>query len=145
MLNWIAYLPGREPQVRAEEPPLKLVYYAITDGCNLRCPYCYASSEKPLPGELSTAESLDLVDQAAEMGATTMIFTGGEPMLRKDLFQIVEHALSRGLAANIPAERVAHRPQRHERIEVLGGDLEPTSSPLAERLADLEQIMARAS
>ena len=67
------------------------------------------------------------------MSTPTMIFTGGEPMLRKDLFQIVEHALSRGLAANIPVERVAHRPQRHERIEVLGCNLEPTAPPLAER------------
>src|SRR5262249_52958196 len=45
---------------------------------------------------------------------------------------------------SVAAERVAHRPQRHEWIEVLGGDLEPTSSPLAEGLADLEQVMARA-
>jgi radical SAM protein with 4Fe4S-binding SPASM domain len=122
VLNWIAYLPGREPQVRAEEPPLKLVYYAITDGCNLRCPYCYASSEKPLPGELSTAQSLDLVDQAAEMGATTIIFTGGEPMLRKDLFQIVEHARSRGLAANIITNAtMIRKPETAERMASLFG------------------------
>jgi hypothetical protein len=52
-----------------------------------------------------------------------------------------DHALVR---ESVTAERVAHRPQRHERIEVLGGDLEPTSSPLAEGLADLEQIVTRA-
>ncbi|AUG81139.1 radical SAM protein [Kitasatospora sp. MMS16-BH015] len=101
VLNWLVYLPGRRPVVRAPEPALSMVYYAITDGCNLRCPYCYASSEKPLPGELTTAESLDLVDQAAEMGARTMVFTGGEPMLRKDLFAVARHARERGLAANI--------------------------------------------
>src|SRR5215831_11577767 len=44
----------------------------------------------------------------------------------------------------VPAERDTHRPQRHERIEVLRGDLEPAGAPLAERLADLEQIVARA-
>ena len=42
----------------------------------------------------------------------------------------------------VSAERVAHRPQRDEWIEVLGGDLEPTGTPLAERLADLEQVVA---
>ena len=52
-----------------------------------------------------------------------------------------DHALVR---ESVTTERVAHRPQRHEWIEVLGGDLEPTSSPLAEGLADLEQIVARA-
>ena len=52
-----------------------------------------------------------------------------------------DHAL---VGESVPAERVAHRPQRHERIEVLRGDLEPPSSPLAEGLADPEQIVARA-
>jgi radical SAM protein with 4Fe4S-binding SPASM domain len=78
-----------------------MVYYAITDGCNLRCPYCYASSEKPLPGELTTAQSLDLVDQAADMGAEVMVFTGGEPMQRRDLFDIAARATERGMRANI--------------------------------------------
>src|SRR5262245_56154402 len=40
-------------------------------------------------------------------------------------------------------ERVAHRPQGDERVEVLGGDLEPTRAPLAERLADREEVLAR--
>ena len=52
-----------------------------------------------------------------------------------------DYTLARKL---VPSQRVAHRPQRHEWIEVLGGDLEPPSSPLAEGLADLEQVMARA-
>ncbi|WP_405486868.1 StsB family radical SAM/SPASM domain sactipeptide maturase [Streptomyces sp. NBC_00096] len=101
ILNWIVYFNGNRPQVRLGEPPLRIAYYAITDGCNLRCPYCYASSEKCLPGELSTAESLDLVSQIAEFGSETIVFTGGEPMLRKDLFQIVEHANRGGLKSNI--------------------------------------------
>ncbi|MFZ3474029.1 StsB family radical SAM/SPASM domain sactipeptide maturase [Streptomyces sp. 4.24] len=101
ILNWIVYFNGNRPQVKLGEPPLGTAYYAITDGCNLRCPYCYASSEKCLPGELDTAESLDLVSQIAAFGAKTLIFTGGEPMLRKDLFQIVEHAKNSGLKVNI--------------------------------------------
>src|SRR5690606_32441005 len=43
----------------------------------------------------------------------------------------------------VSAERVAHRPQGHEGVEVLGGDLEPTRTPLAERLADPEGFVAR--
>lgn len=101
LLSWVVYYNGRRPEVKIGEPPLRQVYYAITDGCNLRCPYCYASSEKCLPGELTTEESLDLVDQSAELGTTTITFTGGEPMLRKDLFQIAEHANGRGLESNI--------------------------------------------
>jgi radical SAM protein with 4Fe4S-binding SPASM domain len=101
ILNWVVYYNGNKPVVRHAEPPLSVAYYAITEGCNLRCPYCYASSEKCLPGELATSESLDLVDQVSAMGANKIIFTGGEPMLRKDLFQIVEHARQRGLSTGI--------------------------------------------
>jgi radical SAM protein with 4Fe4S-binding SPASM domain len=83
------------------EAPLGIAYYAITDGCNLRCPYCYASSEKCLPGELTTAQSKSLVSQIAAFGTKTIVFTGGEPMLRKDLFEIVQHAVDSGLKCNI--------------------------------------------
>src|SRR5262245_28427514 len=43
----------------------------------------------------------------------------------------------------VSTERMAHRPQRHEGVEVLGGDLEPARTPLTERLAYLEEIVAR--
>ncbi|GAA2479675.1 StsB family radical SAM/SPASM domain sactipeptide maturase [Winogradskya humida] len=101
ILSWIVYYNGHRPTITANESPLNMAYYAITDGCNLRCPYCYASSEKCLPNELTTAESLDLVTQIAEFGAKTIVFTGGEPMLRKDLFEIVAHARAQGLLANV--------------------------------------------
>jgi radical SAM protein with 4Fe4S-binding SPASM domain len=101
VLNWIVYVDGKRPKLDIFESRLNFVYYAITDGCNLRCPYCYASSLKRLPGELSTTESLNLVSQVAKMGAQQIVFTGGEPTLRKDLFKIVEHAISLGLTANI--------------------------------------------
>ena len=101
ILSWVVYFNGHRPTVTVSEPPLSIAYYAITDGCNLRCPYCYASSEKCLPGELSHAESLDLVSQIAAMGTRTLVFTGGEPMLRKDLFDVVEHARNSGLLPRI--------------------------------------------
>jgi hypothetical protein len=43
----------------------------------------------------------------------------------------------------VSAERVAHRPEGHKGVEVLGGDLEPARTPLAERLADREEVAAR--
>jgi radical SAM protein with 4Fe4S-binding SPASM domain len=101
ILNWVVYFNGNKPAIKISEPPLKVVYYAITDGCNLRCPYCYASSEKCLPGELNTEESLSFVSQVADFGAAEIVFTGGEPMLRKDLFQIAEHASRSGLEPSI--------------------------------------------
>src|SRR5262245_5094740 len=54
-----------------------------------------------------------------------------------------DHDASVGQA--VPSQRVAHRPQGHERVEVLGGDLEPSGSPLAERLADPVELVPRRS
>lgn len=101
ILSYVVYFNGNKPAIKIGEPPLYYAYYAITDGCNLRCPYCYASSEKCLPGELNTAESMDLVSQVADLGGKVIVFTGGEPMLRKDLFRIVEHANESGLRSHI--------------------------------------------
>lgn len=101
VLNWIVYHNGKPPKIKIIEPRLTQVYYAITDGCNLRCPYCYASSEKRLAGELNTSESLKLVSQIADFGVDLIVFTGGEPLLRKDLFQIVQHANQSGLKSNM--------------------------------------------
>jgi len=101
VMGWVVYLPGKRPELRQADAPLKMVYYAITEGCNLRCPYCYASSEKPLPGELNTAESLDMVEQAAGLGAQLVVFTGGEPMMRRDLFDVAGRVVDLGMQANI--------------------------------------------
>jgi radical SAM protein with 4Fe4S-binding SPASM domain len=101
ILHWLVYLPGRRPEIQPPQASLRMVYYAITDGCNLRCPYCYASSARKLPGELITAESLNLVEQAAALGAETLILTGGEPLLRRDLFEVAEHARKHGMRVNI--------------------------------------------
>lgn len=101
VLNWLIHLPGKTPSIRQPDPPLAALYYAITEGCNLRCPYCYASSEKCLPGELTTQEALDLMAQAAAMNTRVVIFTGGEPMLRKDLFEVAGAARAHGMRAHI--------------------------------------------
>jgi radical SAM protein with 4Fe4S-binding SPASM domain len=101
VLNFLLYTPGWKPSEIKAKTRLNTVYYAITDGCNLRCPYCYDASERRLPGELTHEESLRLIDQIAEAGARTVVFTGGEPMMRKDLFDVARHARSIGLEANI--------------------------------------------
>lgn len=101
VLNFLVYMPGWQPGDITPRIKLKVVYYAITDGCNLRCPYCYDSSERKLPGQLNTAESMSLMEQIAEAGAATVVFTGGEPMMRRDLFDVARHARKQGLNVNI--------------------------------------------
>lgn len=83
-------------------PDLKLVAWEITRSCNLFCAHCRASAT---PGgytdELSTEECYHLIDQILEVDHPIIIFTGGEPLVRKDFLQIAKYAVSRGLRAVI--------------------------------------------
>jgi len=96
---------GRRPpahllQFDAEKKPV--VVWNATRRCNLRCVHCYSRSEdRAYGGELSTAEARRLIDDLADFGAPVLLFSGGEPLLRHDLFELVEYAVGRGLRAVI--------------------------------------------
>jgi heme b synthase len=76
---------------------LKLVAWEITRSCNLACAHCRASANSgAYPGELTTAECFALVDQIAEVGKPILILTGGEPLLRSDLFEVGRYASEKG-------------------------------------------------
>jgi radical SAM protein len=77
-----------------------LVFWEVTRACLLACKHCRASAtEGALPGELSTAEGLDLIDQVAAFGRPypILVLTGGDCLLRPDLFDLVEHATALGV------------------------------------------------
>lgn len=77
-----------------------LVFWETTRACLLSCVHCRASAIKePLPGEVTTEEGFRLIDQVASFGrpSPTIIFTGGDPMLRKDLFELLSHATKAGV------------------------------------------------
>lgn len=70
----------------------------LTKRCNLRCAHCYLDAGEAGRGELSTEEALRVVEQCARAGTELLIISGGEPLMRKDLFQIAGHASSLGVA-----------------------------------------------
>lgn len=74
-----SYLPGE-------------VIWAVTKRCNLRCKHCAISEEAP--EELSTEEGFRLIEDAAKLGHVKFGFTGGEPLLRKDIYDLIEYASS---------------------------------------------------
>jgi radical SAM protein len=77
-----------------------LVFWETTRACELACRHCRASATPhPLPGELTRAEGLDLVDQVAALGRPypILVLTGGDCLLRSDLFEIVARARSLGI------------------------------------------------
>lgn len=76
----------------------RLVAWEVTRRCNLNCVHCRASSEKgPYPGEFDTAKCLSVLDEIAETGEPIVILTGGEPLLREDIFELARHGTERGL------------------------------------------------
>jgi radical SAM protein len=77
-----------------------LVFWEVTRACQLACKHCRASATMdPLPGELTTAEGLDLIDQVAAFGRPypILVLTGGDCLLRPDLFELVKHAKGLGM------------------------------------------------
>ena len=69
------------------------VLWEVTRACALACRHCRAKAQpKPDPRQLTTEESLRLVDQIAEFGNPILVFTGGDPMMRRDLEQLIRYA-----------------------------------------------------
>ncbi len=75
-----------------------VVVWSVTRACNLFCIHCYASARRrPFADELSTAEGEAVLEDLARMGVPTVIFSGGEPLLRPDLFYLARRARALGL------------------------------------------------
>jgi len=76
---------------------LRLIAWEITRSCNLSCAHCRAPVDGYAEDELSTEECLSLIDEFVQVGWPVLILSGGEPLLRRDLFHIASHAAERGL------------------------------------------------
>ena len=74
-----------------------LVSWNLTKKCNLRCPHCYMEAGRPAERELTTDECLALIDEMKALGTEMLILTGGEPLLRKDIYDIARYASEQGL------------------------------------------------
>src|SRR5579859_3631130 len=87
------------PTLDYNERPF-LVIWEVTQACGLACKHCRASAQpRRHPLELSTGEGKALIDQVADLQAPLFVFTGGDPIKRPDLFDLVRHAVGRGIHA----------------------------------------------
>lgn len=76
----------------------RIVAWEITRSCNLTCKHCRASAEHgPYPGELTTTECYKLVDEIIGFSNPIIILTGGEPLMREDIFDVANYAINKGL------------------------------------------------
>jgi radical SAM protein with 4Fe4S-binding SPASM domain len=77
-----------------------LVVWNMTKRCNLRCSHCYIKAEdKEFKGELTTDEAKAFIDDLARMQVPVLLFSGGEPLIRKDFYELVEFASDREIRA----------------------------------------------
>ena len=79
-------------------PKCRLIAWEVTRSCNLACKHCRAEAHpEPYEGELSTAEAKKLIDSFKEVGDPIIIFTGGDPMIRPDVYELAAYAREKGL------------------------------------------------
>lgn len=83
---------------------IKYPVYAIWDvtlRCNANCIHCYANAGMPLSNELNTEEAFQLIDELYGIGVYLLAFGGGEPLLRPDVFDLLQYAVDKGLFVGV--------------------------------------------
>ena len=91
-------LPSRMLQFSEDKKPV--VVWNVTRRCNLHCVHCYSSSQnRDFPGELNHAEGRALLEDLAAFGVPVVLFSGGEPLMRPDLLELMEYARKLGMRA----------------------------------------------
>ena len=97
-LRYDAAAESEKAQIRERKQRRPVVVWNCTKQCNLYCDHCYAAAEtEPAPGEMTTAEGKQFLDELAAFGAPVVLFSGGEPLAREDLVELVAHASDAGL------------------------------------------------
>jgi len=93
-------LPSHLLQFSQDKKPV--VVWNITRQCNLKCRHCYAQAQWKKPkGELTTQQGKVLLDDLSAFGVPVILFSGGEPVLRPDLQELAEYAVTKGMRAVI--------------------------------------------
>ncbi len=87
---------------RRQGPVRPVVVWNSTRACNLRCKHCYASARmNPGEGELTTAEAKRFIDDLAEYRVPVILFSGGEPLMRPDFFELAAYAREKGIRPTV--------------------------------------------
>ena len=78
-----------------------LVVWNYTNLCNLHCKHCYQRAERPLPDELSLDEKLRVVEELADNDVVAIAFSGGEPLMAPDFFEVAAHAYENNMYVSL--------------------------------------------
>jgi Fe-coproporphyrin III synthase len=112
-------LPSHLLQFSQDKKPV--VVWNITQQCNLKCVHCYAHAKNiPVNNELSTAEGINLIDDLSRFGAPVLLFSGGEPLMRKDLPELAGYAVAKGMRAVISTNGTLITPAVAKTLKEIG-------------------------
>ncbi|HVA78306.1 MAG TPA: TIGR04053 family radical SAM/SPASM domain-containing protein [Candidatus Binataceae bacterium] len=129
-----------------------IVIWEVTRACDLACLHCRATSMATAdPAELSTADGLELIDQIAAFGSPPPLFvlTGGDPLKRRDLVELVRHAASRGLPTALSPSATpllttqALAELKDAGLVAISLSLDGSSAPIHDSFRGREQTFAR--
>jgi Fe-coproporphyrin III synthase len=112
-------LPSHLLQFSRDKKPV--VVWNVGQRCNLKCVHCYSQSKDiEYPGELNTKEAKAMLDGLAEYGAPVILFSGGEPLMRKDLMELITYARNKGLRAVISTNGTLITEEKAEELRKFG-------------------------
>ena len=102
-------------------PSPTYLHISLTERCQCHCVHCYARGrEEERLKELDTAEVHSLIDQGRRLGAAYVVFSGGEPLLRKDIVELVAYAHKKGLITRINTNGLLFTPENTARLKKAG-------------------------
>lgn len=101
---------------------LRMVDIGATNDCQCRCPHCYAAyvDAAAEASELSTTEIRSVIDQASDMGAMEICFSGGEPLLREDIIDLIAHARKRKMVPKINTNGILLSEEMVKKLKAAG-------------------------
>ena len=110
--------------VRSREGPVKpVVIWNLTRRCNLRCRHCYTTSaDVDFPGELTPEQAMATLEDLGTFGIPALILSGGEPLVRRDLFQIATRAREMGMFLALSTNGTHVHGETADRVAEIGFD-----------------------
>jgi len=112
-----------EVKMRLGIPTLRSLEFAVTWACNMQCPFCYAEDLMTKPDRNKKAIELDkfrdVVSQARDLGMSHINITGGEPFVRKDLFELVA-SIPKDIIITIVTNNILLTKEKIDRLKELG-------------------------
>jgi radical SAM protein len=116
-----SYHDQRMVQVDFDQSPFTIAW-EVTRACAFACKHCRADAQHQRdPNELTAEEGYRLIDRLTEFGSPILIFTGGDPMMRRDLFDLIKYAAQKGLRCSLtPTATALPTPDRLSQAKAAG-------------------------